>query len=244
MEFWSRFEFQGVVLLDTFHRYSFPYNEIIAKMDAFKKTSILDVGSNGIGFGYYLEGVDCKLTLLDVKPFGRDIIDKHKNFDFVSYDGQKFPFADKQFDYVVSVDVLEHINKENRSPFIQELIRVSKTKVILVFPEGKYSVWAEKLLSLVYFRKNMFLLEHEKLGLPTSREVKDCLEKSNYNDYKVKDSLNLSFWLEIMVLSSILLRLLPSMNSCLFHFYRRYIFHLLNFKPGYGKCFIINLEDQ
>lgn len=53
----------------------------------------------------------------NVKPnsFGKKII---------FYDGGQFPFADKEFDYVICSHVLEHV--DNVDEFVRELIRVGK----------------------------------------------------------------------------------------------------------------------
>ena len=48
----------------------------------------------------------------------------------VYYSGGRFPFRDKEFDYVICSHVLEHVAKEELPIFISELIRVAKAGFI------------------------------------------------------------------------------------------------------------------
>ena len=53
--------------------------------------------------------------------------------DFL-YNGLDIPFDDQSFDYVISVDVLEHVFKENRFHIINEMVRVAEKRAIVVTP--------------------------------------------------------------------------------------------------------------
>jgi SAM-dependent methyltransferase len=47
-----------------------------------------------------------------------------KNQQFINADGEKLPFKDKEFDYVICCHVLEHV--ENPTQFLSEIFRVGK----------------------------------------------------------------------------------------------------------------------
>jgi ubiquinone/menaquinone biosynthesis C-methylase UbiE len=44
------------------------------------------------------------------------------------------PFKDGEFDFVFSLDMLEHIPKDKRLDAIREMVRVSKHDIIVAFP--------------------------------------------------------------------------------------------------------------
>ncbi|MCK4836261.1 MAG: glycosyltransferase [Candidatus Aminicenantes bacterium] len=53
---------------------------------------------------------------------------------YIRGDGILLPFKKDQFDLVLSLDVLEHIESDHREKFLKELFRVSKDIVFLSFP--------------------------------------------------------------------------------------------------------------
>ena len=78
----------------------------------------------------------------------QDLSDFYKNKKFVKLDSKKLPFKDKEFDFVISSHVIEHV--EDVSFFIKELERVSSKGYIelptslednLVFENKNDHVW-------------------------------------------------------------------------------------------------------
>lgn len=89
--------------------------------------------------------------------------------------GDKLPFGDNSFSTVTAIDVLEHIPKNDRLPFIRELSRVARASVILSFPVGtpKHIAY-EKQLHLKLTKRGQdvtYLAQHIDLGLPTIAEI-------------------------------------------------------------------------
>ena len=85
--------------------------------------NILDVGGSMSRLSAFTK--NCKITTADIsKP--ADIL----------YDGKKLPVEDKRYDIITSIDVLEHIPKENRADFVKELFRVAKDTIIISAPLG------------------------------------------------------------------------------------------------------------
>lgn len=87
----------------------------------------------------------------------------------------KIPFAKNSFDIVCSIDVLEHIAKNKRKEFINNLVTIAREKVILSFPIGtnEHISYEKKIQN--YLKKRgqdvHYLNEHIMYGLPTKKEI-------------------------------------------------------------------------
>jgi SAM-dependent methyltransferase len=98
-------------------------------------TTVLEVGC---GAGFVLQNLE-KLGIGSIFD-GVDVVevDQHKRFapsaniNFHRYDGTTLPFADKQFDFVYSTHVLEHVWEERA--FLSELRRVARRLVYVEVP--------------------------------------------------------------------------------------------------------------
>lgn len=128
---------------------------------------ILDVGGSLGELKKFLPGVS--ITTADVIP-GADVI----------YNGKKLPFDDQQWDSVVSVDTVEHVPPDQRLSFIQELVRVTRKKVILIAPYASVAhvQYEKELVKKLEKGKQeipAYLREHRAYGLVTPsllRQVK------------------------------------------------------------------------
>ena len=100
---------------------SLRWNAIRPWLNTQNKT-LLDVG--GSDFSVYGPlAQKFKITTCDIKP----------KKGILKQDVQKLTFKDNSFDTVVSVATLEHIQKNKRSKFLEELKRVSKKKILIRF---------------------------------------------------------------------------------------------------------------
>jgi len=147
---------------DVYERHKFIGSHIL------KNSKVLDVGGS--------------LTQLNKFSKARKIItaDIKKPADII-YNGKKIPVSDSSFDIVTSIDVLEHIKKENRQSFVKELYRIAKNKIIISAPLGtkKHVEYENKILNY-YKRKNIhlpYLKEHVEIGLPTVKEINWFMRK-------------------------------------------------------------------
>ena len=92
------------------------------------------------------------------------------------------PFAASSFDLVMSLDVLEHLPKNDRSAFLEELDRVSRRWILLGAPFASPEVeQAEARLAESVMHARHFLKEHRELGLPTQEFARDFYLSRGYS---------------------------------------------------------------
>ena len=93
-----------------------------------------------------------------------------------NYDGFNIPFESHSFDYVISVDTLEHVAKEHRFHMLQEIVRVSAKRAIVVTPfrlpdeetDERYILAICKQFEII---PPPSIVEHEHYGLPLLSDI-------------------------------------------------------------------------
>jgi SAM-dependent methyltransferase len=122
-------------------------------------------------------------------------------------DGAALPFADRSFDVVVSLDTLEHVVPEQRTPLLRELVRVSAGWVMVACPCATPGV-AEADAALLAFVRQRFgenfetvevLTEHLAYGHPDPADVEGILTEGGA-EVRRFPSGRLDRWLPMMVL--------------------------------------------
>ncbi|MCR4325031.1 MAG: class I SAM-dependent methyltransferase [Candidatus Curtissbacteria bacterium] len=97
----------------------------------------------------------------------------------------KLPFKNNSFTTVTAIDVLEHIAKEEREGFMEELTRVAKNRVIISFPVGTscHKEYESKVQKWLTDRGHdvTYLKEHIKYGLPEKEEVEKLAKDFDHN---------------------------------------------------------------
>lgn len=169
------------IAYDQFQRY-----ETVSKLVNFhrhngKKFRILEIGAN--------EHKDLSMFL----PYDDILFSDIKLTDemkmdpaFVQIDGTAIPFADQAFDFVIALDVLEHIHGNMREKFIAETFRVSRFGALLSFPYCSNEILnAESRINSFYRGIDgndfIWLKEHIENGLPNINEIDQIIQK--YVDY-------------------------------------------------------------
>ncbi len=90
-------------------------------------------------------------------------------------DGQKF-------DYVVSIDTLEHVPADRRYAFIERICSLSRKGIVLAFPASdagdaiNTDKWINDVYFMAYGKDYPWLAEHFKFQLPKLSEVLDQLK--------------------------------------------------------------------
>lgn len=132
-----------------------------------ENATVLDVGGSLSKIGKFVKAGELKT------------VDIQKGADIV-YQGRRLPLKDQSFDFVVSLDTLEHVEKKGRQDFIKELLRVARKRVIIAAPLGtkKHQEYEQNLLAKLKAEKKSvprYLKEHLEDGLPTMEEIKDLV---------------------------------------------------------------------
>lgn len=115
------------------------HNFLMAEVDKFESSTILDVG---IGFGIWgylmrklrkpslLVGIDINLDYLSASK-------KHNIYDhLVLASASHVPFRKGTFDYVLAIDVIEHLPKVDGERVFTGVECVCKGKIIITTPNG------------------------------------------------------------------------------------------------------------
>src|SRR3990167_7683805 len=191
----------------------YPVVETIKKLNL-EDSKILEVGPGSMGIVPYLkreiDGVDIDFSGPQTK-----LLNKIKG------KASNLPFAKNSYDVAISVDVLEHLNKEERFDAIYEILRVTKRLVVIVVPVGELAQKQDKKLDEYFFKKfgrrNQYLEEHVSNGLPKTEEVlvfiDQSLRKLN-KKAKVESFSNLN-----LVAREILMRTWISRNKFFYYLY-------------------------
>ena len=95
----------------------------------------------------------------------------------VVFDGITLPFEDNSFEAAASLDVLEHVPRDQRGVHIDDLTRVASDRVVICCPLGseaheaaerELADWHEAITG----RRHRFLDEHLQRGLPREDELR------------------------------------------------------------------------
>jgi len=95
----------------------------------------------------------------------------------VKASGTDLPFADRSFDYVICIEVLEHLPPELRARIVSEMCRVCRKEVVITHPYGKVARWGDRFLRIVYTSLKplhqqvpWWLVEHLQNPFPEPRD--------------------------------------------------------------------------
>ena len=204
--------------------------------------NILDIGSGGLGIAPYIRrevtGIDLKFS----PPF-------HPALKKVTANATKLPFKNNTYDVVVSVDMLEHLNANNRLLAIDEMLRVVRKVLFIAVPCGDISAKQDRELDKLYFDKYKthyhFLEEQLSFGLPEAGDIKKSIifsAKRMHKKIRMTEEGNESIKLRWFLMKGFI-----SDNIIINIFFRKLLlFGLpfiqnLNSKPTYRKIFKVDL---
>jgi len=170
----------------------------ILRRHASRQSRILEVGSGAVGATLFLPravtGCDLDFTGPDLGWLAR--VPACAN-------ARGLPFADAQFDFVLAMDVVEHVPPAARERFIRELVRVSRGWVILSAPcGGQAQAYDARLYGWLRARTgtdHRWLREHLELGLPEAAElegmIRRCCDASGDFHLDVLENFDRDHWL-------------------------------------------------
>ncbi len=210
------------------------------KKEDLLNSQILEVGPGSLGITPYLkreiDGID-----VDFSGPGTKLLNKIKG------KADDLPFRKNSYDVVISVDILEHLEKDLREKAIYEILRVAKKLAVIVVPTGKYAEDQDRKLQKhwekIFENENQFLQEHVRNGLPSSDEILVLTDRSLRKlnkKAKVSSSKNLNLFVR-----NILMKTWITKNKFLYYLYLKGylllvpILRFTNFGNCYRRVFVI-----
>lgn len=153
-----------------------------------KSLKILDVGGKAGSMSSFLPNDE--ITILDV------IESQEPNY--IQGDALAMPFADRQFDMVVTADTLEHIKPIDRKQFLAECYRVSNGVFLLAAPfETGHTQQAEREVNEVYKsytgQSYIWLKEHLENGLPKPDLITNWVASRKLKQFHILNN-NIEEW--------------------------------------------------
>ena len=165
------------------------------------ESTILDVGADNHEYSKNTNMLEKlyphrnKITVLglwDYKEFNQ----KYPEIKTITYDGNVFPFNDKQFDFVWSNAVLEHVGDfEKQIKFIKEIKRVSKRAMITTpnkyFPFETHTKYflihylPKKIFDIILVLTHKEWAANDNLNLLSKNKIKKILNRAGISDYKI-----------------------------------------------------------
>jgi len=222
-----------------------PVAEFIKKA-GLSDSKILEVGSGSLGIiPYFKKSIDG----LDIDFSGPQT----KLLNKIKGNVTSLPFRKNAYEVVISVDVLEHLEKEKRAKAIYEILRVAKKLAIIVIPLGPLSQNQDQELYIhwkkVFGSTNQFFDQHLNNGLPKVDEILVEIDKSQRLLGKIAKIR--SFPLLNLQVRNILMRTWISKNIFFHYLYLKGyllilpLLRLANFGNCYRRIFVIEFaQDQ
>jgi ubiquinone/menaquinone biosynthesis C-methylase UbiE len=123
------------------HRY-----KIVAKN--VKDLRVLDAGC-GTGYGsFILSQAASSIVGIDISDetvsWCQDHYGAQNNLSFIQASLEKLPFPDSEFDCIVNLEVIEHVNEEVQNAFLKEAKRVLKPSGFLIISTPNKTVYTDK----------------------------------------------------------------------------------------------------
>jgi SAM-dependent methyltransferase len=121
------------------------YQPVVRVLDSMPDGTVLDVGSGQHGLSGYRTGwsVQTDLAFRASATTGA----RRGTAAFVAASAESLPFAAGSFDYVVSLDMFEHLPAAVRDCSVRELCRVARRAVLVGFPVGRPAETVDAILS-------------------------------------------------------------------------------------------------
>lgn len=169
--------------LDTWYRYAAVVQALEPRVS--RESTILEVGPGWVGLEFFLPSglwPSGRLVQTDIVrwPVRRTANGPSR----LLASGSALPLRDASFDFVVGVDVLEHVPRDARGGFCEELERVARTAVILHVPldgedgrfeaarcDAAFQAWFETRFG----RREPNVEEHIRAGQPKPQELEAYL---------------------------------------------------------------------
>jgi SAM-dependent methyltransferase len=138
--------------------------------------SVLDVGSGSRGLVRWLPR-DVEVTAVDTsfEDYGAARRFSARRARAVVGDVRELPFPDGAFDAVAAVDLLEHVAPADRPAALDELLRVTRRRLVVACPTGARALAADRALAARLAAGGRtppgWIAEHVANGFPEADEL-------------------------------------------------------------------------
>ena len=152
------------------------YAPVAALLADAQTGTLLEVGSGGRGLkGYLPAGLQITACDVSFNDYGSKPVGDGRGVRRVLGSVLDLPFEDREFDYVVALDLLEHLPPADRHRATSELRRVTRKRLIVGCPVGSEAELADQNLAQFYRSRGMplppWLVEHLDHGLPQPSDL-------------------------------------------------------------------------
>lgn len=170
------------------------YTPVIDFIKEKEPRNICEIGSGSYGIGRFSDifftGVDTSFEDYGTS-FGKK---KNIKMEKVTGNACEIPIEDNSFDLVFSLDMIEHLNEDERIIALNEALRISKCWVIFGFPCGEEARKIDKIIVAIYnffgSKTPIWLGEHLNKTYPTETLFRILLDRVCYNCTLVKTVKN------------------------------------------------------
>lgn len=203
---------------------------------------VADVGGYNGQLAKFLPS-SAQLTIIDQKPKP-----EKETVEYKQADARKIPFSDHNFEVVVSSDLLEHLEQNDRLKVVNELLRIAKNYVIIGFPScNTLTQKAEELVNHQFLtnakQEHPFLKEHQSFGLPNEEEIEQFLNTQGIEFYKIHEGNLMNWYIQQLYIGTQYGE--PPEDQSL-QFYRFFNEHLKELgtlrSPAYRVIYILNKQ--
>jgi SAM-dependent methyltransferase len=138
--------------------------------------TLLDVGSGSQGIARLLPtGWRSTACDADFEDYGAAARPPASTAERVFGDVRALPFADRSFDVVIAVDLLEHVPFGDRARAISEICRVARIRAVIACPAGEVALAGDRELASRLQAHGRavppWLREHLENGFPETEEL-------------------------------------------------------------------------
>jgi hypothetical protein len=195
------------------------FDAFLATSGIAKEDTLLDVGvttDESYSHSNYLEAWyphKDKITACGVED-ASFLETKYPGLRFVEADGRRLPFADREFDFVHSSAVLEHVGSfEMQRNFLREIWRVAAKGIFITTPNRWFPIEFHTLMPLVHWlppahfreicrrRKLGFFALEENLNLLSASQLRRHAEAAGLENIRITHA-RLGGWSSNLLLSA------------------------------------------
>ncbi len=216
--------------------------DIPLKLFRASRGTILEVGSGSHGITRFLSR---PVTGADV-AFGRIRLGWLKQ---VRATACNLPFAENEFEEVLSIDMLEHLAAGDREKALEEIVRVASRRIVLGVPCSDAVSVEHRLANRLKGRlRPAWLTEHLQYGLPEADSVERMLRtavdrKGVPYTLEVRGNVNVAVWYWLALTSH--LKILKHLVHMPLLLLTPLLGRWMHSAPCYRKIFIVTyLEDR